>query len=68
MTAILIWWMVSARKWFKGPKINIEHYMIGRGHNVLDGSEDSAGSGDSSAGSIIKDIQTFDDKKAANMA
>jgi len=27
---ILLWWVVSARKWFKGPAINVEHYMIGR--------------------------------------
>jgi amino acid transporter len=24
MTCVLIWWFVSARKWFKGPKINVE--------------------------------------------
>lgn len=26
----LIWWVVSARKWFKGPKVNLEHMMHGR--------------------------------------
>ena len=25
MAAILVWWIVDARKWFKGPKVNIEH-------------------------------------------
>ena len=29
-TLILIWWFVSARKWFKGPKVNLEHLMLGR--------------------------------------
>lgn len=28
MTAIMIWWAVSARKWFKGPKVNIEHVRV----------------------------------------
>lgn len=27
---ILIWWVVSARKWFKGPKVNVQHMMLGR--------------------------------------
>ncbi|KAF2013122.1 amino acid transporter [Aaosphaeria arxii CBS 175.79] len=30
MLAVIIWWIVSARKWFKGPRVNIEHLMIGR--------------------------------------
>ncbi|KAI0143794.1 amino acid permease [Xylariaceae sp. FL1272] len=25
---ILIWWFVDAHKWFKGPKINIQHRML----------------------------------------
>lgn len=29
MVLIMIWWMVSARKWFKGPKVNIDHVMHG---------------------------------------
>lgn len=24
MALVIIWWFVSAHKWFKGPKINIE--------------------------------------------
>ncbi|KAK1075823.1 GABA/polyamine transporter [Friedmanniomyces endolithicus] len=30
MTLILIWWFVDARKWFKGPKINLDHLMLDR--------------------------------------
>ena len=30
MLLILIWWFLSARKWFKGPKVNLEHLMLGR--------------------------------------
>ncbi|KAH6643310.1 amino acid permease-domain-containing protein [Truncatella angustata] len=28
MLAVIIWFFVDARKWFKGPKINIEHHML----------------------------------------
>jgi len=27
MVGILVWWVVDARKWFKGPKVNVEHLM-----------------------------------------
>ncbi|KAL8945970.1 MAG: hypothetical protein Q9183_007971 [Haloplaca sp. 2 TL-2023] len=38
MIFILIWWVVDARKWFKGPKVNIEHQMLGRGEGArMDG-------------------------------
>lgn len=30
MVLVTIWWFVSARKWFKGPKVNIEHMMLER--------------------------------------
>ena len=35
MIFIMIWWFVSARKWFKGPHINVEHHMLGR--SVVEG-------------------------------
>lgn len=87
MTMIIIWWFVSAHKWFKGPKVylsfsnptkslsrlltyldqvNIEHQMLGREGNVVEGKEHD--SGDSSAGSITKDDRALDDKKAADLA
>jgi hypothetical protein len=51
---VTIWWFVSAHKWFKGPKVNIEHMMLGRG-DVLDGRntetailDDSSGNGPAS--------------------
>ena len=28
MLGVIIWWIVDARKWFKGPKVNIEHHMF----------------------------------------
>ena len=42
MCLILIWWVVSARKWFKGPKVNLEHLMHGREggeHQVIEGKD-----------------------------
>jgi hypothetical protein len=41
MVMIMIWWAVSARKWFKGPKVNVQHLMLGRveGGDVLEGQE-----------------------------
>jgi hypothetical protein len=30
MFLVAVWWVVSARKWFKGPTINVEHHMLGR--------------------------------------
>lgn len=34
---VMTWWVVSARKWFKGPKVNVEHLMLGRDGNVIEG-------------------------------
>ena len=30
----MIWWVVSARRWFKGPKINLEHVQLGRDDQI----------------------------------
>lgn len=37
MLGATIWWFVSARKWFHGPKVNVEHLMLGREGNVIKG-------------------------------
>lgn len=42
MLAVMIWWVVDAHKWFKGPKVNIEHMMLGREGNVLEGKDDAS--------------------------
>ena len=44
MFLVTIWWFVSAHKWFKGPKVNIEHMMLGREEAVLIG-QGSVGDG-----------------------
>lgn len=28
MLFVMIWWFVSAHKWFKGPRINLEHTIF----------------------------------------
>lgn len=33
MVSIIIWWFVDAKKWFKGPKVNVEHHMFN--HNEV---------------------------------
>jgi hypothetical protein len=37
MLIVMAWWAISARKWFKGPKINVEHHMLGRGEMTIEG-------------------------------
>jgi len=50
MLAIIIWWFVSAHKWFKGPKVNVAHMMLGAEDNAIEGQEikDTADSGSDS--------------------
>jgi hypothetical protein len=49
MLLVTIWWFVSAHKWFKGPKVNVEHMMLGRGEVVegMDGKDGEDSLGDS---------------------
>ncbi|KAK5106277.1 GABA/polyamine transporter [Lithohypha guttulata] len=37
MLFAIIWFVVDAHKWFKGPKVNINHMMMGHGANVIEG-------------------------------
>jgi hypothetical protein len=45
-----IYWFVDAHKWFKGPKVNIEHKMLGRPGNVIQGESADGKSDDDSIG------------------
>lgn len=47
-------------------QVNIEHQMLGREGNVVDGKEND--SGDSIAGSITKVDRALDDKRGADLA
>lgn len=40
---VLVWWFVSAHKWFKGPKVNVDHLMLGREGNTVDGEAKDKG-------------------------
>jgi len=44
MIMVTIWWFISAHKWFKGPKINVEHHMLGRDEGIVEGVEGSSDS------------------------
>jgi amino acid transporter len=37
MVAVTVWWFVDARKWFKGPKVNIEHSLYQTEGTVYEG-------------------------------
>ena len=39
MLGVLIWWVVSAKKWFKGPKVNVEHMMLHAEASAIEGQE-----------------------------
>jgi amino acid transporter len=54
MTMVIIWWFVSAHKWFKGPVINIEHHMIGREEAIVEGVESADDSPSEGTGSEKK--------------
>jgi amino acid transporter len=55
MLLVTIWWFVSAHKWFKGPKVNIEHMMLGREEAVVMG-QGSVGDG-KDGDSLLGDVQ-----------
>jgi len=49
MAIVIAWWFISAHKWFKGPVINVEHHMLGREEQVVNGVD---GTSDSEVQSI----------------
>ncbi|KAI1337186.1 amino acid transporter [Xylariaceae sp. FL0016] len=42
MLFVVVWFFVDAHKWFKGPKINIEHHMLYNDLPRVDGVEPSS--------------------------
>lgn len=44
MGLAMIWYAISARKWFKGPRINVEHTNM----DIVEGVDDASGSGSAS--------------------
>jgi hypothetical protein len=49
MFFVTVWWFVSAHKWFKGPKVNVEHMMLGQSE-VLEGEDSKIQIRDDSSG------------------
>jgi hypothetical protein len=41
MLLALLWYAVDARKWYKGPKQNIQEYGNGRGGGIIEGERNS---------------------------
>ncbi|KAI0897572.1 amino acid transporter [Annulohypoxylon nitens] len=50
MAFVIIWFFVDAHKWFKGPKINIEHHMLHQQLMGVEGVDASKGGSDASSG------------------
>jgi hypothetical protein len=57
MSFVTIWWFISAHKWFKGPKVSIEHMMLGREEAVVvgHGPPGDRKDGDSFLGEVQED-------------
>ena len=72
MLAVGVWWVVDAHKWFKGPKVNIKHQMLGREGNVIDAKSPgnvNGGSGSDSGSDSLEGAQkALADQKVANLA
>jgi hypothetical protein len=56
MLIVNIWFFISAHKWFKGPRINIEHHMLGRDAVVegVEGSSESDAQGPTSKKAVFE--------------
>ncbi|KAF2460121.1 amino acid permease-domain-containing protein [Lineolata rhizophorae] len=65
MLFVLVWWAVSARTWFKGPKVNVEHLMLGDGGAAVvqgkdadaDADADSSGAPEVVGGKAAEDLK-----------
>ena len=40
MSCALLWYAIDARKWFKGPRINVEHVIHGEDFEERNGTVD----------------------------
>jgi len=67
MLLAIIWFVVDAHKWFKGPKVNIEHMMIGQAENVLEGKIGNGSDSGSAEGEGLTATKK-DDGKIASVA
>lgn len=61
MLLVTLWWLVSARKWFRGPRVNVEHMMLDRPGVVVQGQ---ALPSDRGHGSLSSDAKMTLEKKS----
>lgn len=72
MFLVCVWWVVSARKWFKGPKVNVGHMMLDReeqaaelsGGGVLEGKDGNRSSGSDDVPGAMPEGKQGGDMKA----
>ncbi|KAI0886173.1 amino acid transporter [Annulohypoxylon maeteangense] len=57
MGFVVVWFFVDAHKWFKGPKVNIEHHMLHQQLIGVEGVNASKGSDASSKNSKDADVE-----------
>ena len=62
MLGAMTWWVLSARKWFKGPRVNIDHMMLGREEAVLEAKAERTDGDAASSGNDTADRETANDK------
>ncbi|KAI1103211.1 amino acid transporter [Jackrogersella minutella] len=67
MLFIIVWFFVDAHKWFKGPKINIEHHMLHQQLVGVEGVDASAGSDTSSKNPKDLDVERGSVTKAPSI-
>jgi len=49
MTMIMVWWVLGARTWFKGPRVNVQHMSMA-GLVEIEGVEGGVVGGDGGGG------------------
>ncbi|KAF2836555.1 amino acid transporter [Patellaria atrata CBS 101060] len=52
MAFVTVWWFVSAKHWFKGPKVNVDHMIHNRTDAVLEGKPMDSDSGSDNAAPV----------------
>jgi amino acid transporter len=62
MLGALVWWVVDAHKWFTGPKVNIQHMMLGQAENVIEGKDQGSDSGSGISPAVLIDADKADTK------
>ncbi|KAG8530666.1 uncharacterized protein KY384_004021 [Bacidia gigantensis] len=54
MLMAIIWWYIDARRWFKGPKIDVEHHMLGTDSDIIEDRDTDVRDSGSSVNAAVK--------------